>query len=55
MYGGTVYFTGTRSQAGDLVIVMSNQDLKSSQILVKYRERRAIEKLFKRLKTSGVH
>jgi hypothetical protein len=28
MYGGTVYFAGTRSNAGDLVIVMTNQDLK---------------------------
>jgi hypothetical protein len=55
MYGGTVYFAGIRSKAGDLVIVMSNQDLKASQILAKYRERWAIEELFRKLKTSGFH
>jgi IS4 transposase len=53
MYGRTVYFAGIRSKAGDLVIVMSNQDLKASQILAKYRERWAIEELFRKLKTSG--
>jgi hypothetical protein len=37
MYAGTVYFAGTRSKDGELVIVMSNQDLKASQILAKYR------------------
>ena len=46
MYGGIVYFAGTRSKAGELVIVMSNQDLKASQILAKYHERRVIEELF---------
>jgi hypothetical protein len=55
MYGGTVYFAGTRSKAGELVIVMSNQDLKASQILAKYHERWAIEELFRKLKTSGFH
>jgi hypothetical protein len=55
MYAGTVYFAGTRSKAGELVIVMSNQDLKASQILAKYRERWAIEELFRKLKTSGFH
>jgi Transposase DDE domain len=55
MYGGTVYFVGIRSKSGDMVIVMSNQDLKASQILAKYRERWAIEELFRKLKTSGFH
>jgi len=55
MYAGTVYFAGTRSKDGELVIVMSNQDLKASQILAKYRERWAIEELFRKLKTSGFH
>lgn len=53
MYGGIVYFAGTRSEATDLVIVMSNQDLKAKQILDKYRERWSIEELFRKLKTSG--
>ena len=55
MYGETVYFVGARSKDGELVIVMSNQDLKASQILAKYRERWAIEELFRKLKTSGFH
>jgi hypothetical protein len=55
MYGSIVYFAGARSKVGGLVIVMSNQDLKSSQILAKYRERWAIEELFRKLKTSGFH
>ena len=55
MYEGIVYFAETRSKAGELVIVMSNQDLKASQILAKYRERWAIEELFRKLKTSGFH
>jgi len=53
MYGGVVYFAGTRSKAADLVIVMSNQDLNAKQILDKYRERWSIEELFRKLKTSG--
>ena len=53
MYGGVVYFAGTRSKATDLVIVMSNQDLSAKQILDKYRERWSIEELFRKLKTSG--
>lgn len=55
MYGSTVYFAGTPSKSGDLVIVMSNQALKASQILNKYRERWSIEELFRKLKTSGFH
>lgn len=55
MYGETVYFAGTPGTYGELVIVMTNQDLKASQILTKYRERWAIEELFRKLKTSGFH
>lgn len=55
MYGGTVYFAGTLSKSSELVIVMTNQDLKAKQILNKYRERWSIEELFRKLKTSGFH
>ncbi len=55
MYGGTVYFAGTRARAGDLVIIMTNQDLKAKLILDQYRNRWSIEELFRKLKTSGFH
>ena len=55
MYGSTVYFAGTLSKSGELVIVMTNQRLKTKQILAKYRERWSIEELFRKLKTSGFH
>lgn len=55
MYGGTVYFAGTRSKAGDLVIVMTNQNLTAKQILDQYLKRWSIEELFRKLKTSGFH
>ena len=55
MYGSTVSFVGTRSLSGELVIVMSNQSLTASQILVKYLKRWSIEELFRKLKTSGFH
>lgn len=55
MYGHTVYFAGTPSKTGELVIVMTNQNLKAKQILDKYRERWSIEELFRKLKTSGFH
>lgn len=55
MHGGTVYFAGTRSKVGDLVIVMSNQKLKAEKILSKYRNRWSIEELFRKLKASGFH
>jgi hypothetical protein len=42
MYGHSVYFAGTPSKPGELVIVMSNQDLKAKQILDKYRDRWSI-------------
>ena len=55
MYGRAVYFAGTLSKAHNLIIVMTNQDLKALQILDKYRERWSIEELFRKLKTSGFH
>jgi hypothetical protein len=55
MYGHTVYFAGNPSKTGELVIVMTNQNLKAKQILDKYRERWSIEELFRKLKTSGFH
>lgn len=55
MYGGTVYFAGTRSKSGDLVIVMTNKKLKAEKILSRYRNRWSIEELFRKLKTSGFH
>ena len=55
MYGHTVYFAGTPSKTGELVIVMTNQNLKAKQILDKYRERWSIEELFRKLKSSGFH
>ena len=55
MYNGVVYFSGTPSKSRELVIVMTNQDLKASQILRKYRNRWSIEELFRKLKTSGFH
>lgn len=39
MYGSTLYFSGTLSNAGDLVIVISNQECKPKKILDKYRKR----------------
>jgi len=55
MYDSTVYFAGTRSEKGDLVIVITNQNWKPQKILKKYRKRWSIEELFKKLKTSGFH
>ena len=55
MYASTVYFAGTRSRAGDLVIIMTNQRRTPQKILSKYRNRWSIEELFKKLKTSGFH
>ena len=53
MYGGSVYFAGTLSKSGGLVIIMTNQKFKATHILAKYRERWSIEELFRKLKTSG--
>jgi hypothetical protein len=53
MYGSTIYFAGTRADAGDLVIVISNQGWKPRKILDQYRKRWSIEEMFKKLKTSG--
>ena len=52
-YGGSVYFAGTLSKSGGLVIIMTNQKFKATHILAKYRERWSIEELFRKLKTSG--
>lgn len=53
IYGGNVYFAGTPNKTGELVIVITNQKLKATQILTKYRKRWSIEELFRKLKTSG--
>lgn len=55
MYNGTAYFAGTKSESGDLVIVMTNQPLKALEILKEYRKRWSIEELFRKLKSSGFH
>lgn len=53
MYDSTVYFAGTRSAEGDLVVVVSNQDIKARKILDTYRKRWSIEEMFRKMKTSG--
>jgi transposase len=53
MYGSAVFFAGTRSLSGELVIVMSNQSFTAAQILARYLKRWSIEELFRKLKTSG--
>lgn len=53
MYGTLVRFAGTRSSRGDLVIVITNQNLKPRTILSRYRKRWSIEEMFKSLKSSG--
>ena len=54
MHGVPLCLAGTRSKKGDLVIVMSNQDVKrAEQILNVYRNRWSIEEMFKKLKTAG--
>ena len=53
MYGSEVYFASTRSLAGDLVIVITNQDWKAKKVLEKYKTRWSIEEMFRKLKTSG--
>ena len=50
--GHHLYFAGTRSKDGDLVIVMSNQN-KGLEILKIYRKRWAIELMFKHCKKNG--
>ena len=53
MHGSAVFFGGTRSVSGELVIVMSNQPFTAPQILARYLKRWSIEELFRKLKTSG--
>lgn len=50
--GYLLYLAGTRSSAGDLVIVMSNQN-KREKILNIYKKRWTIERLFFNCKTNG--
>lgn len=53
MYGLDVCLSGTCSKDNELVIVMTNQDLKASEILRIYKKRWSIEELFRKLKSSG--
>jgi len=56
VYGHILIFEGTRSQDGDLVIVMNNQiSMKLGSILKRYRKRWSLEELFRKLKTGGFH
>ena len=56
VYGHTFVFEGTRSQDGDLVMVMSSQiSTKLGSILKRYRKRWSLEELFRKLKTGGFH
>jgi Transposase DDE domain len=50
--GHHLYFAGTRSTDGDLVIIMSNQD-QGAKILKTYRKRWTIELMFKHCKNNG--
>jgi IS4 transposase len=50
--GHLLYFAGTRSKDGDLVIIMSNQN-KGLEILDIYRKRWTIELMFKHCKQKG--
>ena len=50
--GHHLYFAGTRSKDGDLVIIMSNQN-KDLEILDIYRKRWTIELMFKHCKQNG--
>ena len=50
--GHLLYFAGTRSQDGDLVIVMSNQN-QGTKILNIYQKRWTIELMFKHCKKNG--
>ncbi len=53
MYGSTIYYAGTRSAQGDLIVVVSNQDIKAQKILDNYRKRWSIEEMFRKMKSSG--
>ena len=50
--GHLLYFAGTRSKEGELVIVVSNQDL-GVKILEIYKKRWTIELMFRHCKTNG--
>jgi transposase len=53
MFGTTVYFACKKMKNGELLIVMTNQNLPASRILATYKQRWTIETLFKNLKTAG--
>jgi len=53
MFGATVYFAGIVTKDGDMVIVITNQNLSPKRILKIYKQRWSIEILFKNLKTAG--
>jgi Transposase DDE domain len=53
MFGTTVYFAGIVTKNGDMVIVITNQNLSPKRILKIYKQRWSIETLFKNLKTAG--
>lgn len=53
MFGTTVYFAFKKLEKGELLIIMTNQDLPVGQILAVYKDRWSIETLFKNLKTGG--
>lgn len=53
MHGTTLYYAGTRSSQGDLVVVVSNQDVRAQKILDNYRKRWSIEEMFRKMKSSG--
>jgi transposase len=55
MFGGTVYFAGTRNAEGELVIVITNVNVQAIKAFETYRKRWSIEELFRKLKTSGFH
>jgi transposase len=53
MFGTTVCFACKKMENGELLIVMTNQNLPASRILSIYKQRWTIESLFKNLKTAG--
>lgn len=53
MFGATVYFAGLVIKDGDMIIVITNQNLSPKRILKIYKQRWSIETLFKNLKTAG--
>lgn len=52
MYGATVYFAGTISKAGDVLIIMTTNNPNPEKILSIYRNRWSIELMFAHCKTN---